>query len=140
MTIDGLENKYLTLSMLGVGMTVQQRKSYRISSAIPFSFTIIDAADAQLDGQEVSGARTQNIGVGGLLFESQLPLTVGDKLELCLRHPSKPVNAVGWVVRCEAAPSAGRVELNSVAVEFIHIDDEDQYRLLEILVESGKPA
>ena len=136
-TIEGPGNKSRTLSMLGVGVSVQQRKSYRVSSVIPFSFPIIDAADAQLDGQKVSGARTQNISVGGLLFESQLLLTVGDKLELCLQHSSKAVNAVGWVVRSEAAQSA---VLNSVAVEFLHIDDEDQFRLLEIMMESGKPA
>ena len=139
-SVEGPGNKDLTLSMLGVGMSVQQRKSYRISSAIPFSFTVIDAADAKLDGQKVSDATTQNVSVGGLLFETQLPLTVGDKLEVSLRHRSTPVNGVGWVVRCETAQSAGKAALNSVAVEFFHIDDEDQYRLLEILVEAGKPA
>ncbi len=125
---------YLTFSAPGTGMTVQQRKSYRVSAAIPLSFTIIDAADAQLNGEKVPEVMSQNISVCGVFFEQGLLLTVGDKLELQLHLPSsEPVYAVGWVVRCEPINVDER-SLHSVAVEFLQIDEMDQFRLLESLV------
>ncbi len=129
---------YLTFSTPGTGMTVQQRKSYRVSAAIPLSFTIIDAADAQLNGEKVSEVISQNISVTGLFFEQGLLLTVGDKLELRLHMPSsKTVHAVGWVVRCDPINVDER-SLHSVAVEFLQIDPKNQFRLMESLVELQK--
>ena len=125
---------YLTFSTLGTGMTVQQRKFSRLSAAIPLSFTIIDAADAQLNGEKVSEVISQNISVAGLFFEQGLLLTVGDKLEIQFHMPSsETVHAVGWVVRCEPI-SVDKRPLHSVAVEFLQIDEDDQFRLLESVV------
>ena len=122
---------YLTFSSPGTGMTVQQRKSHRVSAAIPLSFAIIAAADAQLNGEKVPEVMSQNISVGGLFFEQGLLLTVGDKLEIQFHLPSsEPVHAVGWVVRCEPI-SVDERSLHSVAVEFLQIDEMDQFRLLE---------
>ncbi len=59
---------FLTLSTLGAGMTIQQRKSYRVSAAIPLSYTIIDAADAQLNGEKVPEVISQNISSGWRVF------------------------------------------------------------------------
>jgi len=130
---------YLTLSTLGAGMTIQQRKSYRVSAAIPLSFTIIDAADAQLNGEKVPRVMSQNISVGGVFFEQGLLLTVGDKLELRLHLPSSEmVRAVGWVVRCEPINVDER-SLHSVAVEFFQIDKTNQFRLMESLVQLQSP-
>ncbi len=122
----------LTLSRLDAGMTIQQRKSYRVSAAIPLSFTIIDAADAQLNGEKVPRVMSQNISVGGVFFEQGLLLTVGDKLEIQFHMPSSDsVHAVGWVVRCDPI-SVDERSLHSVAVEFLQIDET---RLLESLVQ-----
>ena len=120
----------LTLSILDDGVKIQQRISYRVSAAIPLSFTIIDAADTQLNGEKVSEVMSQNISVGGLFFEQELLLSVGDKLELQLHLPfSEPVHAVGWVVRCEPINVDER-PLHSVAVEFLQIDEMDQFLLM----------
>jgi len=126
---------YLTLSILDAGMTIQQRKSPRVSGAIPLSYTIIDAADIQLNGEKVSEVMTQNISMGGVFFEQGLLLTVGDKLELQLHLPSsEPVCVVGWVVRCERI-SVDKRPLHSVAVEFLQIDEMNEFRLMESLVQ-----
>ncbi len=131
---------YLTFSSPGTGMTVQQRKAHRVSAAIPLSFTIIDAADAQLNGEKVPEIMSHNISVGGLFFEQGLLLTVGDKLEIQFNMPSSEVvHAVGWVVRCEPITVDER-SLNSVAIEFLQIDEMDQFRLLESLVQLQNPS
>jgi len=126
--------RYLTFSTPGTGMTIQQRKFSRLSAAIPLSFTIIDAADAQLNGEKVPIIMSQNISMSGVFFEQGLLLTVGDKLEIQFHMPfSEPVHAVGWVVRCEPI-SVDERSLHSVAVEFLQIDEMDQFRLMESLV------
>ncbi len=127
---------YLTFSVPGTGITVQQRKSYRVCAAVPLSFTIIDAADAQLNGEKVPEVMSRNISVGGLLFEQGLLLTAGDKLEIQFHMPSsETVRAVGWVVRCEPINVDER-PLHSVAVEFLQIDET---QLLESLVQLQSP-
>ena len=55
---------------------------------IPFWFTVIDAADLQLIGERVVNSETENISVGGLLFETSLQLKAGDKLEINLYFPT----------------------------------------------------
>ena len=80
-------------------MTIQQRKSPRVSGAIPLSYTIIDAADIQLNGEKVPEVISQNISMGSVFFEQGLLLTVGDKLELQLHLPSSEpvcVSLDGW--------------------------------------------
>jgi len=130
---------HLTFSTSGAGMTIQQRKSCRVSAAIPVSFTIIDASDIQLNGEKVSEVMSQNFSVSGVCVEQGLLLTVGDKLELQLHFPSsEPVHAVGWVVRCERI-SVDKRPLYSVAIEFLQIDKTSQFRLMESLVQLQSP-
>ncbi len=125
---------YLTLTTPGQGMTVHQRAFPRVSAAIPLSFTIIDAADSQLNGEKIPKIMSQDISMGGVFFEQGLLLTVGDKLETQFHMPfSKPVHAIGLVVRCEPI-SVDKRPLHSVAVEFLQIDEDDQFRLLESVV------
>ena len=77
--------------------------------------------------------------MGGVFFEQGLLLTVGDKLELQLHFPSsEPVHAVGWVVRCERI-SVDKRPLHSVAVEFLQVDEMNQIRLMESLVQLQSP-
>ena len=115
-------------------MTVHQRAFPRVSAAIPLSFTIIDAADSQLNGEKIPKIMSQDISMGGVCFEQGLLLTVGDKLETQFHMPfSKPVHAIGLVVRCEPI-SVDKRPLHSVAVEFLQIDEDDQFRLLESVV------
>ena len=49
-----------------------------------------------------------------------LPLEVGDQLQLTLHIPSKPVNAIGWVVRCESDQGG-----TLVAVEFLQPEEQE---------------
>lgn len=51
-------------------------------------------------------------------------------MQLTLQIPSKPVNAIGWVVRCE--PDEGE---SLVAVEFLQPEEQEQKQLLKFLAQ-----
>ncbi len=65
--------------LLGGGITVQRRQSYRVRTEIRLDCTVIDAADRYLVGEEFK-CKTKDISVGGLAFETYLPLDAGDRL------------------------------------------------------------
>ena len=138
--VGGPEKRHLIVSILGE--EVQQRRFCRFSVPIPFSFTVVEAADTTLNGQEIA-SETQNISVGGLLFETFLPLKVGDKLALNLQlTPSRATNAVGWVVRSQPVQRKAYVgtvivkSVNSIALEFLQLGEDAQIRLLKLLLQS----
>ena len=127
--------RHVAISIHDKGVTVQRRKSPRVSLHIPFWFTVIDAADSQLIGERVVNSETKNLSVSGLLFETSLVLKAGDKLEMNLYFPpSHPLNAVGWVVRSNPVERDGK-PLNEVALEFLQMEEEEQIQLLEFLVQ-----
>ncbi len=127
--------RHLAISVHDKGITVQRRKSPRLNMRIPFWFTVIDAADPQLNGERVVSSETENISVGGLLFETSLLLKAGDKLEINLYFAdSHPLNAVGWVVRSHPIQRDGK-PLNEVALEFLQMEEGEQIQLLEFLVQ-----
>ena len=115
------------------GVTAQGRKSYRVRARIPLFLTVIDAAVSQLVGEHFVNFKTQNIGVGGLEFETNLPLKVRDKLALKVHFkPSCEIDAVGSILRSKQIERGGE-KLNSVALEFLQCDSQDQRQLLQSL-------
>ncbi len=129
------DSRHVTISISG-DVIVQRRKSYRIHSAVPFSFTVIEAVDTQLIDQGVGNSTTHNISVEGLAFETPLPLQVEDKLEIHLHlSSSQTVNVVAWVVRSEPVQGEGK-DLRSVALRFLQLRAEEQSQLLQFLADS----
>jgi c-di-GMP-binding flagellar brake protein YcgR len=127
--------RHVAISIHDRGVTVQRRKSPRVSVHIPFWFTVIDAADSKLIGDRVVDCQTENISVSGLLFKTPLHLQAGDKLEMHVHcTPSHHVNALGWVVRSNPFELDGE-PLNLVALEFIQMEEGEQCHLLEFLVQ-----
>ncbi len=134
--IAGNGHQHVAIAMRGKGITIQRRRYHRVEYAIPFSFSVIDAAEAGLIGEKFAKAKTQNISVAGLRFETSLGLKAGDKLEMNLRlSTSQSVKAVGWVVRTEAVPKKDKV-LSAVALQFLQLHEEDQIQLLEFLAQA----
>ena len=143
--IAGPTYQHVAIAIRGHGITVQQRRAYRVESAIPFSFSVIYASEPALIGQKILRAKTQNISVAGMRFETSLGLKAGDKLEMNFRLPAtQKVNAVGWVVRTEAVGQNGN-SLNSVALKFLQVNEENQMQLMDFLAQAydqatAKPA
>ncbi len=118
--------------LLGGGVTVQRRQSYRVRTKVSLACTVIDTTDRDLVGKEFS-CKTKNISVGGLAFETYFPLDAGDRLAVTICFsPSNQMDVVGWVVRATPIERHGEV-INSVALQFLHCEDKDQNYLFQFL-------
>ncbi len=118
--------------LLGEGVTVQRRQSYRVRTKIRLACTVIDAADRYLVGKAFK-CKTKDISVGGLAFKTYLPLDEGDRLAVNIHFSSlHQIDVVGWIVRATPIERHGEV-INSVAVQFLHCEAEEQNYLLRFL-------
>ncbi len=134
LTVSGSADEQVAVSRPSEGISVQRRKAARVRVPIPFSFTVIAAAQTELVGETVSDCQTQNISLGGLKFETSLPLAPGDRLEIDLHlTPSQFVNAVGLVVRSEAVERDGK-SLHAVGMEFLQLEAKEQNQFLLFLL------
>ncbi len=134
LAVSGSADEHVAVSRPTEGISVQRRRTVRVQVPIPFSLTVIAAARTELVGEKVSDCQTQNISLGGLKFETRLPLAPGDRLEIELQlTPSQFVNAVGWVVRSETVELDGK-SLYSVGMEFLQLDAKEQNQFLLFLL------
>ena len=118
--------------LLGGGITVQRRLSYRVRRQIPLACTVIDAAERSLVGEEFK-CKTKDISVGGLGFETHLPLDAGDRLAVRIHFSRRnQMDVVGWILRATPIERNGGV-INSVALQFLHCEAKDQNHLLRFL-------
>lgn len=118
--------------LLGGGITVQRRQSYRVSTQVRLSCTVIDAADRYLVGEEFR-CKTKDISVGGLAFETYLPLDAGDRLSVKIHFSTThAIDVVGWILRATPIERNGEV-INTVAVQFLQCEAKDQNHLLRFL-------
>ena len=116
----------------GGGITVQRRKSYRVRTRIRLDCTVIDAAERNLVGEEFK-CKTKDISVGGLAFETRLPLDAGDRLAMRIHFSAiNKIDVVGWILRATPIERNGNV-INSVAVQFLQCEAQDQNHLLRFL-------
>ena len=129
---NGADDKRLCLAV-SEKVNIIRRKSFRTRARVPFSCTIIDATRRNLVGERVRDGETENISAGGLLFQGDLALEVGDRLALTLHlSSSQQVEAAGWVVRSEPV---GQEEPSTywTALRFLELTTEEQNLLLDFL-------
>ena len=113
--------------------TIGRRKSFRLRSEIPLSLTVLNAVESQLS-EKVFTSKTQNISEGGLAFETELPLTVGDELQVSLSlTSSQQVSTGAWVVRSKL----GNRGVHSIGVEFLELKRSVQPQIQQFL-EAGE--
>lgn len=132
--MSGPEKQRINVS-LGHKVVVQRRTSCRVCLPIPFSFTIVSAAESQLASGKVFKGTTENICMGGLAFETHLPLKVGDQLETDLHlSPSLHIETGGWVVRSKSIEGGDR-DLRLIALMFHQMEEQEQGRLSKFLIQ-----
>ena len=118
--------------LLGGGITVQRRQSYRVRTQIRLACTVIDAGDRYLVGEEFT-CKTKDISVGGMAFETFLPLDAGDRLAVSIHFsPTHQIDVVGWILRATPIERNGKV-INTVALQFLQCEAQDQNHLLRFL-------
>jgi len=118
--------------LLDGGLTVQRRLSYRVRRRLRLACTVIDAAEHDLVGEEFK-CKTKDISVGGLGFETHLPLDAGDRLAVRIHFSRKnQMDVLGWILRATPIERNGEL-INSVALQFLHCEAKDQNHLLRFL-------
>ncbi len=131
--IVGSANQNMAISIKGEGVTLCRRKSLRLSSEIPLSFIVSQAKQKELVSEKALDSKIQNISVGGIAFETDLALEVGDELKVNVSLPRlAQVSAEGWVVRSEKVKHDGRC-LNSIALEFLGLEPEQQRQIQQCM-------
>ncbi len=129
----GRENQNMAISIEGEGVTLCRRKSLRLSSEIPLSFIVSQAKQKELVSEKVLDSMIQNISLGGIAFETDLALEVGDELEVNVSLPRLgQVSAEGWVVRSEKVKH-DETCLNSIALEFLGLEPEKQKQIQQCM-------
>ncbi len=122
----------VVVKLLGGGITVQRRQSYRVRTQVRLSCTVIDATDRNLVGEELK-CKTKDVSVGGLAFETYLPLDAGDRLAVKIHFSATHmIDVVGWILRATPIERDGEV-INTVAVQFLQCEAKDQNHLLRFL-------
>ena len=128
------EGQQVTVSVTDEGVRVQRRFSYRLNLAIPFSFIIMEARDTTLVGHRITGV-TNDISVGGLSFETDLPLQMEDKLSIRLNLPeTQAVTCIGSVVRVEEI-QRDEEYLSLIGVQFLTLQSSHQIGLIDFLAQ-----
>jgi hypothetical protein len=131
--VSGPDNRSVTLSIASDGMILQQRQAPRIRVPVPFSFVVTGASEPSLMNQKFHDCKVRDISVGGLRFETQLPLKVGDRLALELQlSSSQRLRAFGSVVRSKKIEYHGKC-LNTVGIQFLRLDSEELRPLGELI-------
>ncbi len=132
-TVLDVSGPNLVLSTPASQMDVQRRKTYRLGASLPLSYTVINSADSELVGQTVKKARTENISAGGLKFETDLPLAVGDSLAITLDlSPFPKMKAYGWFVWTKEAEGKGEPKI-VIGLAFLQLEPAEQVHLLQFL-------
>jgi c-di-GMP-binding flagellar brake protein YcgR len=130
--VDGADDKHLYLSV-SEEVNIQRRKSYRTRARVPFSFTVVEAAENDLVAEEIRACETENISSGGLLFRDDPALGVGDRLALKLHlSSSQQVETTAWVVRSEPTVQEDP-SVRWIALKFLDLTTENQNQLVNSL-------
>lgn len=76
--------------------------------------------------------KIENIGLGGILMESNDPLDIGRKLSLeIIRSENKSIKVLGRVVSCRTVK--GPPEGYDIGIEFLEMPDKDREMLREVI-------
>ncbi len=113
------------------GVTLQRRRTLRTDLEVPFSFTVLAAAQGQLVTDEFHEAKTENISLSGLRFESELPLSEGDEILVTLPMISiGEITASGRVIWTQRKSGT---HLLSIGVRLRQLMPEEQDQILQFM-------
>jgi predicted enzyme related to lactoylglutathione lyase/c-di-GMP-binding flagellar brake protein YcgR len=111
---------------------LQRRASLRLQMGIPISYALMGG---EKEAEPTQG-NTRDVSIGGLRFNSSVPLEVGNELQITLDlTPSLQVSAGIKVISAEQIESNGEV-LTSVGSQFVKLELDDQIKVLQFLIDA----
>jgi hypothetical protein len=99
----------VALSVPGAFSTIQRRSSLRVHVRLPFTFVVKLAQDSRIALNVTSSGSTEDVSAGGMRFATDLPLSVGDQLEVSIVFTlqTTPMVRQATVVRTIFSPAVG---------------------------------
>ena len=111
---------------------LQRRSSLRLQMEIPISYALMGGEE---EAEPIQG-KTRDLSIGGLRFDSSVPLEVGNELQITLDlTPSLQVDAGIKVISAEQIESNGEV-LTTVGSQFVELALDDQIKVLQFLIDA----
>ena len=134
--VSGPQDQTVAFSDSGYWVRLERRKHSRLALDIPITFRVVSALSSNVSTETVFSNSIQNMGVGGLAFETDAPLETGDELQIAfdVAWPQE-LSVSGWIIRSEQI-QAGEKCLNSVALEFLGLKTRERNLILEFLEEA----
>ena len=128
--LSGSPTEAIAISRNVEAVNIERRQAFRVHSQIPLSFSVVSAVQNQLVTENIFNVKTQNISDGGLAFRTDLPLQVGDELQVSLDlTSSEPTSTGAWVVRSQLDD----LELYSIGLEFLELNRETRNQFQRFL-------
>lgn len=117
---------------------LQRRELLRVPMDLPLSIRPLPILEEQVEGlNAVQGpwlpARTLDLGGGGVALLTDLPLSVGDQVEMKLPLDDAPLVVTGQVVRRRPERLVGVKILQGWGIRFVDLDPRDQDRIIRFL-------
>jgi c-di-GMP-binding flagellar brake protein YcgR len=115
---------------------VQRRAHVRYQIDLPIHFRHLDPVSREPRGKAADGM-TINVGPGGLLFETELPVGQGEELDLTLPlSGGDRISMVGLVTRVRGAEDAAGTGAGQTeaAVRFTRVTAVDQDRIVRFIL------
>ena len=131
--VSGPQNQRVAITDSGDWVRLERRQYSRLAVDIPITFRVVNAPSSKIPTEVVYSNKTQNMSVGGLAFETQVPLEKGDELQINfdVAWPQE-LTASGWIVRSEPIQQGGKC-LNRVAFEFLGLPTRERKLILAFL-------
>ena len=137
--LGGSKSRVFAVVRPGALEKVQRRAHIRYQLDLPIHFRHIDPATREPRGK-AAGGMTANVSPAGILFQSEIPLTVGEELAVTLPLVGGDrVDLLGVVTRVREAqegavgPNGGAGE-TEVAVKFTRVTAVDQDRIVRFIL------
>jgi len=107
-------------------MDIERRKFIRHLLGYPIETKIFHKKDREV----IISTRSDNIGYGGLMFQSDRRIRIGTELEIDIKVEKRSFSADGVAVRCEKNEN-GKWD---IGVSFTNISESLKVRMMEQLV------
>jgi len=125
--------RHLDQLAMGVGLavarpasyaTMQRRATFRVPARLPFAFKVCSAEKPSAMGRGEHTGTTDDVSAGGMRFQTDLPLSVGDEIEMTITFiaGTPPIFRKARIVRTSEA-AGGRI---SVGVNFVGASDTER--------------
>ena len=137
--VSSLEDAYLAIDVPEEVNELLRRTSPRVRTQAPFTLSVVDAPQNSLSLPQSISCHTIDLGVGGMKFETNLPLEQGSQVEFKLSLPGLEIPVGLEVVTAEQEERGGET-VHSVGARFVELALEDQMKLLQFLIDSSEDS